>query len=155
MVAKISESDEKRFISRIQVIENGCWKFNSVSMAYYYRGFWFDGKKRYAHHFSWYRKTGEWPTLEVCHSCDNKACVNPEHLFHATHFENILDAREKGLLGRNRITSSEMRKQIKELSSRMTQRAIAEKFGVSQPVISRTINDWFEDSTKKDLPNNA
>lgn len=81
--------------------------------------------------------------LFVCHTCDNPKCVNPEHLFIATHKENMEDMVRKGrqvrIQGSQRWNSKLTEKQVhhikKLLSKGVGTRKIAREYGVHHSVI--------------------
>lgn len=53
-------------------------------------------KKWSAHRLAWTAYYGAIPQgLQVCHTCDVPACINPAHLFLGTQAANMQDKREK------------------------------------------------------------
>jgi hypothetical protein len=79
--------------------------------------------------------------LNVLHTCDNRACVNPEHLYLGTYLDNARDRDQrqrrrapKGMLnGRAKLTESDVR--AIRLDPR-SETAIARAYGVGFTAIS-------------------
>lgn len=64
-----------------------------------YGSFRIDGRLVRAHRVSWEVHSGPIPDcLYVCHRCNNKRCINPDHLYLATHRQNLIDAGRDGLM---------------------------------------------------------
>jgi hypothetical protein len=56
-----------------------------------------DRVQKYPHVFAYERVHGLiQPGLQVCHRCDNRRCVNVEHMFLGTFSDNIKDMHSKG-----------------------------------------------------------
>ncbi len=61
------------------------------------------GKIKLAHRVAWELSNGPIPAgLFVCHLCDNRRCINPDHLFLGTNQDNINDSLAKNRFLQNR-----------------------------------------------------
>lgn len=86
----------KRFWDKVQKTE-GCWLWTASKYKNGYGQFPVPGVSRIAHRVSWFLTYGSLSKdKEIMHSCDNRACVNPEHLSLGTHQENMKDMFIKG-----------------------------------------------------------
>lgn len=95
-----------------------------------------------AHRFSWEMHRGEIPAgMMVLHRCDNRACVNPDHLFLGDQDANMADMVNKKRSARHernvkaKLTAADVEK-IRARIPHESQQAIARDFGVNQATIS-------------------
>jgi hypothetical protein len=94
-----NEDDIRRFESKIDKFSsNPCWIFISADHNRFgHRRVWIAGKFEGSHRFAYtIYKEQILDGLEVCHTCDNPRCVNPDHLVLMTKKENQMDKVYKG-----------------------------------------------------------
>jgi len=109
----------ERFYSKINKIEDGCWEWTAgLRGKTGYGAIKVDGKVLDAHRLSYTLHKGEIPKgMYVCHSCDNRKCVNPDHLFLGSAKDNWQDAVDKGRIKNDSEYLANMTKKSKEVCS--------------------------------------
>lgn len=133
---------EQRFHDQfIPVTESGCWLWTGALTANGYGCLGDKYKTRSAHKVSYELHVGEVPSgMHVCHKCDVKSCVNPEHLYVGTGKQNYADARDRGRLRPRRGETNPIAKlttaQVLEIkSSNETGVDLARRFGLSPSTV--------------------
>ena len=149
-----AEELRRRIESRITVDPfTGCWNWPALS-AYGYGRLSFYGRDFQAHRAAYAAYVSPVPSsLFVCHKCDNRACVNPDHLFLGTARDNVLDAFRKGRLeppsfhGEKHPLAKMTRLKVMEArrcwAAGQSAAELAGRFGVSTSTIRRIVSGKY------------
>jgi hypothetical protein len=151
---------EPRFWEKVHKTTRGCWLWSGATASGYgvIRA---HGSRRMlsAHRVSYELHRGPITAgMEVCHTCDVKSCVNPEHLFLGTDADNSRDASRKGLLGHGErnpmavLTVEKVALIRRDRAKGLTFRELAKRHGISQGHACNIVNGkrWQRPMRRRD-----
>lgn len=148
----VSEADEVLFWESVRSGPK-CWEWQGTKTHKY--GRFYIGRRMFrAHRVSWVIHYGPIPRgLLVCHSCDNRPCVRPDHLFIGTAQDNTDDCVQKGRFysprikdyahadrhGQAKLTSETAVAAFNEVALGASLVDTARKYGVTKNVIESLV----------------
>jgi hypothetical protein len=145
---KITPNVENRFWCKVDIQGNSdCWNWTAYRSVAGYGRFRVDGESHNASRISYIMAYGDIPADKsfVCHTCDNRACVNPAHLFAGTNNDNMQDKVKKGRLvtAWQKLTTEDV-VNIRTLAlTPMTYRQIASRYGVESDHVSKIVRGMW------------
>ncbi len=147
---------EERFWLKVDML-GSCWEWRGKILKNGYGCLPFHKSYFLTHRVSWELSHDYSPgDLEVCHSCDNRRCVFPGHLFLGTQLDNMRDAVNKGRMntprgedsGNSKLTWQDVR-EIRRLRVEhgLLHKEIASRFRISTKQVTVILNNqqWKED----------
>lgn len=130
-----------------------CWIWTAGRTGNGYGSFSIDGSHRIpAHRVAYQLAFGTIPNgLWVLHHCDNRLCVNPNHLFLGTRNDNSVDMVAKGRAarGERNVTARLTREQVREIRAKydthLSVRELSREYGVCKSEINYIITkkSWY------------
>ena len=132
----ITESMSARFWAKVAK-SDGCWEWTSSKFPAGYGCFGIGGTCTGAHRVAFVLSGGIiGPDDFICHRCDNRSCVRPDHLFAGSPSDNTQDCKSKGRLrtavgecaGNTILTPEQV---LEAFSSSETGKSLARRMGVN------------------------
>lgn len=126
---------------------NNCWEWKGILYKQGYGRFYHHStSERKAHRISFIIHFGEiLKEVVICHRCNNRKCVNPNHLYSGTHMDNMKDLQNSNILKGENNPASKLTEDIilkirnEYKSKKISMYSMANKYDVSQTLISKII----------------
>ena len=130
------------------VTETGCWLWEGSVGTNGYGAAFLKRKRLAVHRLAYSCWVGPIPEgMMICHKCDTRTCINPNHLYAGTALTNNRDTVARGRrvpiigAGHKRAKLDEAKvKDIRRNISGLSQKDMASKYGVDKSVINEVVN---------------
>ena len=139
--------ESKNFFKKVKVMPSGCHEWQGSLNGRGYGSLGIKYATRKAHRVAWELAYGLIPDgMSVLHTCDNRRCVNPDHLFLGTQADNMHDMKTKDRvangerLPQSKLTEKDVCDIRKAHDDGESQRSIATRYGVNQSSISLIVS---------------
>lgn len=145
---QVTDSLKDRFYAKVQKSESsdGCWLWCGGGRGNGYGSIKIEGRVLDVHRVAMVLDGREAPPeILVCHTCDNKRCVNPTHLVLGSYRDNVKDAVGKGLIKPFRatrtdpLTDSEIESILSHYQRGVSKKVIARKFRIAATSLTRLL----------------
>jgi hypothetical protein len=144
----------QRFWSKAEIAGSGCILWVAAKNSNGYGRFRLGDKVIDSHRVAFMLTYGEIPKgMLVCHTCDVRLCVNPEHLWLGTYSDNLVDALQKGRkfiplersFGEKHHASKLTTEQVLEIRRRHKEtgigwRRLSREYGLNGKTITHVLN---------------
>lgn len=129
----------ERFEAKVKAVNSGCHEWQSTLHRDGYGKFWYEGGQVQAHRVAYLIYKGEVPDgMWVLHSCDNRKCVNPDHLYLGDAKKNTADMFSRGrAIGNTQHDIAKVEKALRLYAEGRSQQSIADELGIHQTTISK------------------
>ena len=122
--------------------KNSCLEWTATLFPNGYPQFWLNGTFVYGHRLAYKLAYGSIPKgMCVCHKCDNKKCIYPNHLFLGSISDNTKDAFKKGRMAKGETIGSSRLKEWQVIEIRKNY--IKGKWGGGYDKIAEKYNVTF------------
>lgn len=141
--------------SKVTKDDNGCWNWTGAKNKQTGYGFTYaigengpiiPRRQVRVHRWAWEQINGPVPDgMVVCHQCDNKLCINPDHLFIGTSQDNTADRHTKErdargeVQGSAKLTNEAIREMRILHSQGVSQTRLGQIYDVTQSTVSRVV----------------
>lgn len=137
------QNTKENFLARTKLNPTtGCleWQGCKYDKRFGYGAIMWKGIKTQTHRLAWKLEYGSIPDgKQVLHKCDNRICVNPEHLFLGDYYDNNHDKINKDRCWQATLTVENV-KHIRALAKHISNENLSALFGVGIKQIERIIN---------------
>lgn len=142
-MASVNQNRVAHLLMRTVTTKCGCMEFAGCVQANGYGRATVRRKTDYAHRHIYRLTHGFIPAgMDVCHRCDNRKCINPDHLFVGTRKENMADAVAKGRQARgerlpqSKLSDAARARVLVEARDGHSYKQLAFEYGVTPRYIS-------------------